>query len=89
MNAVASSAHVDGLRAGEVESELPCDRHFADPEDAYFRAIDVAAPAPVLFRWLCQLRAAPLTSERDQGRTVAIVVLEAPEAQLGASGLGL
>jgi hypothetical protein len=59
VNAVASSAHVDGLRAGEVESEFPCDRHIADPEDAYFRAIDVAAPAPVLFRWLCQLRAAP------------------------------
>ncbi len=38
---------------------FPCDRHLADPEDAYFRAIDVDAPAPTLFRWLCQLRVAP------------------------------
>jgi hypothetical protein len=45
VNAVASSAHVDGLRAGEVESEFPCDRHIADPEDAYFRAIDASGAA--------------------------------------------
>jgi hypothetical protein len=25
----------------------------------YFRGIDIEAPAPVVFRWLCQLRAAP------------------------------
>lgn len=39
--------------------EFPCDRFLADADDAYYRAIDVNAPAPALFRWLCQLRVAP------------------------------
>src|SRR6187401_242092 len=30
-----------------------------DPHQTAFRAIDVAAPAPLVWRWLCQLRAAP------------------------------
>ncbi len=29
------------------------------PSDAYFRAVDVDAPPPVVFRWLCQLKVAP------------------------------
>ena len=38
---------------------FPCDRHLGDPADTLYRAVDVDAPASVLFRWLCQLRAAP------------------------------
>lgn len=53
------SAHSDGLRPGEAKRAYPCDRHLRGATDAYFRAIDVAAPPPVLFRWLCQLRVAP------------------------------
>jgi hypothetical protein len=30
-----------------------------DADDAIFRAVTVAAPAQVVFRWLCQLRVAP------------------------------
>jgi len=37
----------------------PCDRHVSGPEAAYFRAVDVQAPAAIVFRWLCQLRVAP------------------------------
>ena len=38
---------------------FPADRFVREPVDVYFRAIEVAAPAPVVFRWLCQLRVAP------------------------------
>ena len=48
-----------GSTAAERAASLPCDRLLADPDDVLHRAVDVAAPVPVLFRWLCQLRVAP------------------------------
>ncbi|HZP41102.1 MAG TPA: SRPBCC family protein [Candidatus Binatia bacterium] len=48
-----------GATAAERRLAFPCDRHLADPDDAWFRAVDVDAPPAVVFRWLCQLRAAP------------------------------
>ena len=38
---------------------FPCDPHLPDADDACFRAVTVDAPAPVVFRWLCQLKLAP------------------------------
>ena len=38
---------------------LPCDDLFPDAEVVVHRAVDVAAPPGTVFRWLCQLRAAP------------------------------
>lgn len=38
---------------------FPCDRYVEAPGGVYHRAIDIDAPPPVVFRWLCQLRAAP------------------------------
>jgi hypothetical protein len=48
-----------GTTADERARSYPCDGHIADPADVYFRAVDVAAPPAAVFRWLCQLRAAP------------------------------
>ena len=48
-----------GSTAAERELTLPCDRYLPNAEDTFWRALDVRAPAPVLFRWLCQLRVAP------------------------------
>jgi hypothetical protein len=48
-----------GSTAAEREMEFPCDRHLPEHDDALYRAVDVDAPAPTVFRWLCQLRAAP------------------------------
>jgi hypothetical protein len=48
-----------GSTAAERARPYPCDRWLRDADDVCFRAIDVAAPPAVLFRWLCQLRAAP------------------------------
>lgn len=36
-----------------------CDDVLAPSDDVYVRAISVAAPRPIVFGWLCQLRVAP------------------------------
>jgi hypothetical protein len=48
-----------GSTAEERARPYPCDTILADSDEDYFRAVDVAAPVPVVFRWLCQLRVAP------------------------------
>ncbi len=48
-----------GSTPDEEAASYPCDRLLPDAEQWLFRAVDVAAPAPIVFRWLCQLRAAP------------------------------
>ena len=52
-------AHTWGTTADERSLVFACDRHLPGAEDAYFRGVDVAAPAEIVFRWLCQLRVAP------------------------------
>ena len=48
-----------GATAAEAETTYPCDELADTPYIALTRAIDVDAPVTVIFRWLCQLRAAP------------------------------
>jgi len=48
-----------GATDEEVADRWPCDTVVSGPADALFRAVTVAAPVPVVFRWLCQLRIAP------------------------------
>jgi hypothetical protein len=43
----------------EVAAEYPCDRHMTVPFGTFVRAVDVAAPPPMVYRWLCQLKVAP------------------------------
>jgi len=45
----------------EAERRLPfsCDRYLEPAEAAYFRGVTVRASPATLFRWLCQMRAAP------------------------------
>jgi hypothetical protein len=52
-------AHTWGTTAQERSLPFACDAHLPDAEDAYFRAVDVAACAHTVFRRLCQLRVAP------------------------------
>jgi len=53
-----SPAHSWGSTQADRTLAFPCDALLPDGE-ALYRAIDVDAPSPVLFRWLCQLRVAP------------------------------
>jgi hypothetical protein len=43
----------------EVAASYPCDRHMTVPYRSFVRAVDVAAPVPVVYRWLCQFKVAP------------------------------
>ena len=48
-----------GTTPEERARSFPCDELLPDATDAYFRAVTVEATPAVVFRWLCQLRAAP------------------------------
>lgn len=48
-----------GATADEQAAAYPCDGLLPGAEEAWFRAVSVAAPAAVVFRWLCQLKVAP------------------------------
>jgi len=48
-----------GSTVAERAESFPCDPWMPDADDSLFRAVDVDAPVEVVFRWLCQLRAAP------------------------------
>jgi hypothetical protein len=57
-----------GSTPEERNRSYPCDRLVAGPDGALFRAVDVAAPAEIAFRWLCQLRVAPYSYDRLDNR---------------------
>lgn len=48
-----------GSAAQERQLDFACDGLVAEPNDALYRAQTVNAPPALLFRWLCQIRAAP------------------------------
>ncbi len=61
MNAVNWPIDIDGWgsTAEERDATYPCDALIERPDRVLFRAVDVSAPADLVFRWLCQLRRAP------------------------------
>lgn len=48
-----------GATSFERAMLFPCDSYLPHAEEAYFRAVDIQAPAQTIFQWLCQLRVAP------------------------------
>jgi hypothetical protein len=57
-----------GTTPAERRLAFPCDPLLTDAEAAYFRGVTIEASAPVVFRWLCQLRVAPYSYDRiDNG----------------------
>ena len=47
------------MTRAEQDRTYPCDDLVPDPGDRLLRGVDVAAPADVVYRWVCQFRAAP------------------------------
>src|SRR5580765_2390952 len=56
---ILSSAIEWGSTAEERAASYPCEEFVPGATLAVYRAIDIAAPVPVVYRWLCQLRVAP------------------------------
>jgi hypothetical protein len=48
-----------GASPDECEQALACDELVPDPKLILLRAVDIDAPRPLVYRWLCQLRYAP------------------------------
>ena len=48
-----------GSTAEERGEKLACDDLVPDPKLILLRAVDIDAPRPLVYRWLCQLRYAP------------------------------
>lgn len=56
------------VSAAERSAAYACDDLIPPPSLSMFRAIDVAAPPSIVFRWLCQLKVAPYSYDRlDNG----------------------
>src|SRR6266545_4800985 len=47
-----------GATAAERDARYPCDDVLAEPDQSLWRAVRVDAPAPLVWRWVCQLRVA-------------------------------
>ncbi len=54
-----ASVELWGSTASERSEAFACDRLVDSPDVVLFRALDVGARPQTVFRWLCQLRAAP------------------------------
>jgi hypothetical protein len=52
----------------ECRAAYPCDRYIHGPHRVFMRAIDVAAPASVLYRWVCQVKVAPYSYDLFDNR---------------------
>jgi len=48
-----------GASPDECAQPLGCDELVPDPKLILLRAVDIDAPRPLVYRWLCQLRLAP------------------------------
>ena len=48
-----------GSSADERAAAYQCDPLIDHPDGAVFRAVDIAGPSELVYRWLCQLRVAP------------------------------
>lgn len=56
---MSSISHTWGTEPEERGRTFPCDVLIPHPDDALYRGVTIHASAPTVFRWLCQMRAAP------------------------------
>ena len=84
-----------GSTASERGQWFPCDPRLDAPDDVLFRAVNIAAPPELVFRWLCQLRAAPYSYDlvdnfgrrSPRGLTPGLEQLEVGQRDEGRAGI--
>src|SRR6266851_78092 len=54
-----SLSHTWGTTSTERQLVFPCDRIISNPDDSLFRGVTIDASPAIVYRWLCQMRAAP------------------------------
>ncbi|MEU3465610.1 hypothetical protein ABZ721_37445 [Streptomyces sp. NPDC006733] len=54
-----------GATEQECAAAYPCDDHLPQPYLSFHRAVDIDAPVPLAFRWLCQIRTGAYTYGRQ------------------------
>jgi hypothetical protein len=59
MLAMPSISHTWGTKPEERKLTFPCDNLLPQADAALYRGVTINASAPTVFRWLCQMRAAP------------------------------
>lgn len=52
-------SHTWGTTHTERQLVFPCDGIISNPDESLFRGVTIAASPATVFRWLCQMRAAP------------------------------
>jgi len=66
---MSSISETWGTTPEERRLVFPCDGLIHEPDDALYRGVTVNAPEVTVFRWLCQMRAAPYSYDWiDNGR---------------------
>lgn len=59
LSAMPSISETWGTTPEERLLVFPCDKLIVEPDDALYRGVTVSASPSTVFRWLCQMRAAP------------------------------
>jgi len=54
-----SSGKIWGIAPQERLLNFPCDRYMETFHDIYFRGVTIHADPEIIFRWICQMKAAP------------------------------
>ncbi len=56
---MSQSPRIWGATKDECARTYPCDERGFAHDDAFVRAVDIAAPPDLVYKWLCQLRVGP------------------------------
>jgi hypothetical protein len=86
------AGHLWGSAEAERRGSFPCDSVLPGWSQELFRAVTVDAPAPTLFRWLCQLRVAPYSYDwlDNLGRQSPLALTRGAERlELGQRVMGI